>query len=435
MIYSINDSDIHLSHKQEKNLNLFWIGFVLFQLSYTLATLPYVNILHFQALQFLGAAMFIYASLSILKLRIKNTYLKSLFIAFFLWSLGIVARGISFDIFYLKEIFFDAGYGLFAYLTPLFLLFPLNFTYFRKMFLSIFVLSAFHLLYTIIFIKDIFNPDRLSTLSQGIVEYFTGMGFSITFILLTYVYHKPKLRMYALFMSFFSFLCIIYRARRGWIFMHLTTLLSVLMIYLIASKRTAMVVYVAVIMALFGYLYYSSLYNQTNFGIFNFLVERGDEDTRTGVEDALYEDMSTTDLLIGRGIKGEYYCPNIDVLDTRGYRSVIETGYLQIMLKGGWISLALQLLILVPAFFKGLFKSKNILSKAFGFQILLWIIYLYPTVGNSFCMQYILVWIGAAVCYSDKIRNMNDEEISELLNPPKKTAGSKKMAKVIQQAT
>jgi hypothetical protein len=433
MIYSITDSDVYVSPKQEKNLNLFWYGFILFQVSYTLSTLPYVNILHFQALQFLGAVIFMYAAANIIRMRVKDNYLKSLFIVYFLWLMGVLARGFSADFFFMKELFFDAGYGLFAYLTPLFLLFPLNFAYFRKLFWTILVLSVFHLLLTLIFIKDIFNPDRLSTLSQGIVEYFTSLGFSITFILLTYIYHKPKQRMFALFMAFFSFLCIIYRARRGWIFMHLTTLLSVLIIYLIASKRTAMVAYVAVIMALFGYLYFSSLYNQTNFGIFNFLVERGDEDTRTGVEDLFYEDMSTTDLLIGRGIRGEYYCPNIDVLDTRGYRSVIETGYLQIVLKGGWISLVLLLMILIPGCIKGLFKSKNILCKAFGFQILLWMMYLYPTVGNSFTMQYILVWIGVAVCYSKKIRNMSDDEISEYLMPLKKVDGTKRLAKVIPQ--
>ena len=121
-----------------------------------------------------------------------------------------------------------------------------------------------------------------------------------------------------------------------------------------------MVLYVVILAALIGYFYYSSLYNQKNFGIFNFLVERGNEDTRTGVEDAMKDDMSSTDWIWGKGFDGEYYCPNIDDLDTRGYRAFVETGFLQIMLKGGIGSLALLLLILIPAMWQGITKGKNI---------------------------------------------------------------------------
>jgi hypothetical protein len=370
-----------------------------------------------------------------MKFNIKNAYLKSFFILYSLWSVGVIMRGITFDFNYIKELIFDAGGGIFIYLVPLFLLFPQNFAFYRKIFWALLVLSVFHLLFTFIFAKDIFNPDRQSGLSQGIVENFTGMGFSISFLLLTYLYHEPKKRIFALAMMGLSLLCVVYRARRGWIFIHITTLLSILMIYLIVSKKTVLVFYLAVIMALGGYFYFTSLYNQTNFGIFNFLVERGNEDTRTGVEVLFYEDMRPIDWAIGRGIKGEYYCPNIDALDVRGYRTFIETGYLQIILKGGIISLVLLLLIMIPAFILGLFKSKNIFTKAFGLWILLWVIYLYPTVGNSFSMQYILVWVGVGVCFSAKIRNMSDEQIAEYLTPVKKSiikGGRSKMMKQVK---
>lgn len=152
--------------------------------------------------------------------------------------------------------------------------------------------------------------------------------------------------------------------------------------------------------------------------IFNFLIERGEEDTRTGVEVWMYADMSPTDWVIGKGIKGQYYCPvveNVNDAEGAGYRDNIETGYLQIILKGGIISLALLLLMFVPAVYKGLFKSKNVLSKAAALWIFLWIIYLYPSGGIVFTMNYVLVWIAVGICYSEKIRNLPDSTIKNYL--------------------
>ncbi len=434
MIYDINDKDVFISRAKEKNLNIFWGGYLLFALSYNLsATIVYIDIRQLQALQFLGILLFTYGAVNILKFKIKSSYLKVVFILYFLWQIGIIVRGYRFDFFYLKEQLFDIGYGIFIYLTPLFLLFPQNFAYYRKLFLVIIIQSGAYLLFSTVFIKDLFNPDRQSTLSQGIAENFTALGFSIAFLLFTYIYHTSKKRLWALGLMAISLLIVVYRARRGWIFMHVTTLLSILMIYLIVSKRTIMVTYLAILMALVGYFYYTNLYNQSNFGIFNFLVERGDEDTRTGVEVLFHEDMNSDEWLVGKGINGDYYCPNIDP-DSTGYRSVIETGYLQLILKGGIINLVLLLLILIPSVIQGLFMSKNIFCKAFGLWTLLWIIYLYPTVGNSFTMQYILVWIGVGVCYNKKIRNMTDEQITTYLTPVKKTK-SRKSKFIVEEET
>ena len=130
----------------------------------------------------------------------------------------------------------------------------------------------------------------------------------------------------------------------------------------------------------------------------------------------MYADMTTNDWIIGKGINGKYFCPTIDnVNDATGYRESIETGYLQIILKGGLVSLTLLLLILIPAVYKGLFNSKNVLSKSAAIWIFLWIIYLKPIVGNTFSMHYLIVWIAVGICYSKKIRNMSDITIKSYL--------------------
>ena len=94
---------------------------------------------------------------------------------------------------------------------------------------------------------------------------------------------------------------------------------------------------------------------------------------------------------------------------------MIETDYLYIILKGGIISLGLLLLILIPAIVKGLFYSRNLLSKASAIWILLWVIELYPANVNSFSLNHILVWLAVGICYSREIRNMPEKIVTKLL--------------------
>jgi len=117
---------------------------------------------------------------------------------------------------------------------------------------------------------------------------------------------------------------------------------------------------------------------------------------------------------VGKGIDGIYWSPTGATED--GYRAVVETDYLQIILKGGMVSLGLLLLILVPAIFLGLFYSKNMLSKAAAVWILLWMFALFPATVATFSLNFLLVWISVGICYSKEIRNMPEEKVKELFH-------------------
>jgi hypothetical protein len=84
---------------------------------------------------------------------------------------------------------------------------------------------------------------------------------------------------------------------------------------------------------------------------------------------------------------------------------------LQIILKGGLISLLLLFGILIPAAFKGIFQSKNLLAKAAGIWIVLALINMYPSTINTFTLNYVLVWISVGICFSQTIRNISDETL------------------------
>ena len=175
--------------------------------------------------------------------------------------------------------------------------------------------------------------------------------------------------------------------------------------------------YFTLLLTLLGFLYAFQLYKPTDNKIFGFLLEKGDEDTRTGIELYFYDDMKSKDWIVGRGIEGQYFCPDIEEDQVTNYRKNIETGYLQTILKGGLISLGLFLLIALPAVIKGVFFSKNIFSKAAGIWVLLSIINSYPTIVNGFTLEYLLVWFSIGICYSSKIRQMSELDILMAIYP------------------
>src|SRR5690606_104511 len=119
--------------------------------------------------------------------------------------------------------------------------------------------------------------------------------------------------------------------------------------------------------------------------------------------------------IIGKGMDGEYYCPGIDPDDVTGYRSTIETDYLQLVLKGGLVSVIMFLLITIPAIIKGLFFSRNLLTKAAACWIIWVLLNMYPATIITFTLQYILLWISVAICFSPFIRNMAEEELTNYL--------------------
>jgi len=161
---------------------------------------------------------------------------------------------------------------------------------------------------------------------------------------------------------------------------------------------------VAVSAIISGIIY---VFTNGNVEIFDLLTERGTDDTRSGVENNFYKSMKGVDWIIGRGMLGEYYSPTLDF----NYRGTIETDYLNIILKGGYIQLGLILLILIPAIINGVFRSKNTLSKVAGIWIFIWILSTYPATVQVFTLYYVLVWISVGICYSPTIRNIPEEKL------------------------
>jgi hypothetical protein len=405
-----------ISKKKSKGLDFFWYGFALYTISAVFAGTDdlYIGAAACQGLQIAALGIIIIGAVDSMKYKFDSKYLQIIFTIYILYSLTIVARGLQTDFKSLKGMLFDPTFGVFAYLAPVVLMLPRNIGGYKKIFKILFIFGVFFIGCIVLTYDIVHDPDWYNIQSLLFIENFSSaLALPVGFILITYVYQDGKKNVFALIVMFISLFFLIYRARRGSMFMCGTTLAAAGVIYLIYTKKKALIIGVAVIFTIFYFLFVTNIKLP---GMFAFIQARSDEDTRTPVEQYMTSSMTSKDWVIGKGINGKYYCPIVlDINDPSGSRTVIETGYLQIILKGGILSLVLLLLILIPAVYFGFFKSKNILSKAAAMFILLWIIYLKPVVGVAFSMHYILVWISVGICYSKKINNLSDSEIKAYL--------------------
>lgn len=405
-------SGLLFSKEQYKCLNFLSGGFIIYTAGYILSTTGKFNFVVCQFFQVIGFLMILRGFIPLFKLKISNKYLETLFPIYIFWLFVIIVRGIKLDYESLKIMFTNPSFGILLYFTPLLMLLPEKLIVQKRLTDICFIFGILFLICVGILLNGLL--DRYNELTQDYIETLSQISITCGFVLLTYKYHSTKKILFSILVFGLSLLFALYRARRGLTFIHVGIALCFLSVYLAHSKYTFLIFYLFVLTVLCSILYFSDNYRLANNNLLGYLLERGDEDTRTGVEIYFYNDMNLLDWIIGRGINGEYFCPGIDHNQPSDYRYLIETGYLQIILKGGIISLLLYLLIAIPAIVLGLFYSKNLLSKACAFWILVAIISLYPTTVDSFSLQYIIVWVSIGTCYSRKIRKLSDSSIERV---------------------
>jgi hypothetical protein len=148
-----------------------------------------------------------------------------------------------------------------------------------------------------------------------------------------------------------------------------------------------------------------------------------DEDTRTFLYTELFGDMNARDLVFGRGFQGNYFSPyflyqqmtNHDFDGDFYYRFSIEVGFLQCLLKGGFIFFALYITPLVSAIYKGLFSRHN---SRIAFLISIYILteFLILFIENipSYHFQFFLIFFLAG--YSCRLATVHQPFVYEDLH-------------------
>ncbi|WP_405327052.1 hypothetical protein [Fibrobacter sp.] len=151
-----------------------------------------------------------------------------------------------------------------------------------------------------------------------------------------------------------------------------------------------------------------------NTSLTSFITSRGTTDTRSGVDVALMDQMDSWEVVFGKGLNGRYYYPLREDDYLKGWRYGSETGFFNLILKGGLLMAFVYIALLIIPAFKGMFRSNNLLCKASGYFIFVSLLELYPFGWLMFDLKFLIIWMGVVICMNPQVRYMNDEQVYEL---------------------
>ena len=302
-----------------------------------------------------------------------------------------------------------------CYLMPLVALIPIRYYNFRLLlkYSTIFVLITVGL--SFVYRNDIlqsslqsamgFKIDDESTVSATQVAFYG----SFVFLPLLYKYLPNKQWRINLVGLVVSLLLVVIGARRGGVLLTSMLLLGALYYRAEAKSRSTRMFTILISAGAVVVIAYFVLQSV----MASFLLERGLENTRSYVEESMFSQMSTTDWIFGKGLNGRYYCPIKEDDYLEGWRYGIETGFYNLVLKGGFLLAVTYVLLLVIPAFKGLFKSRNLFCKSAGFYLSYNLLSMWPFGILQFRLNFFIIWLIIVCCMNKQVLMMNDEEIKK----------------------
>lgn len=301
-----------------------------------------------------------------------------------------------------------------CYFMPIVALIPANYYSFDKIVQYSIIGSIFFVLFVTININTILQESLVAAIT-GVFEEESGvliileLGVIFAFVILCKSYIKPKtwyINALSLFVALgITVLC----ARRGGV----VIILLIFLIYFwlnLQSKKTFFSKFGVLLIVLLISVVFISMFSDSS--VFGYLRERGVEDSRSHIDQAIMEQLSPWEKIFGRGLNGRYYFYLPQEADYRdGWRYGTETGFFNIVLKGGFLMAFTYILVLLIPALKGVFKSNNLLCKAGGAYILLSLFELYPHGWLTFNIKFLIIWMCVAICSSAAIRRKSDKDI------------------------
>lgn len=338
---------------------------------------------------------------------------RALFFVYIIWNLFVVLRSLLTTGFSGLSPFNQIGWT--SLIVPLIVLIGFQDLSLKSVFKFSYIYGIIGILITGLNFKDIFiaNMGMKGEEYQNYVS-IVGMSyvflFSTSFMLLCYAFVSSKYKFVAFLATSISILIVLFSARRGALFMNLLFLVLAFYLYVFSSKKGSKLMKFLFILSIvvFG-ISTILMYADSAFSLF---FTRLDESSRAPVETAFFDSFEgeTLDWIFGRGINGTYYCILFDDSFVN-YRGMIETGYLYIILKGGFVSLFFHLFFLLNSAYLGFFKTNNMLTKAMALYLVAHVIYLLPFGLPTFSLEYLIVWICVIYCQSKAWRLKSDTDI------------------------
>lgn len=334
------------------------------------------------------------------ELRFKNDiglYFRITFGLLLLWTMIIIFRSFSFNS---KDIITLIGHhrvGAMSWLTPLAVVFGFQLVNWIKLFN---------------FIEKILIGGVLLGISFFPFRHENGIEDWLHFIpviLLTAAYQKKRTNV-ILILSIGMLILLSITSSHRTNFVYILVIFSFYTIEFLKNEKIN--IFKKLIAYLF--LFFTFLVVLVNFSpVYEKIMSDKDvsDDTRTFLFEELFDDMSRKELIIGRGVLGTYYSPYFQLTKDEGregdspIRSESEVGYLFMILKGGFILMALYLLILIPAAFLGIYRSNNVVAKMCGYYIVLYLLMWPLSYSPTFVPKFIILWMAVGTCMSPKARS------------------------------
>lgn len=383
----------------------FLIGALLYEV-FNIFNALYSNI-YMRIPEFFGLIVMIYSLSRIIKFRIENSYLKVLMFVYLACSITTILRLKNLSVDELRLMVFQPIH-LLSYFVPLVIFIPHN-VILSKVQIKYFVIICIILVINYLVIGLFLFPES-NTADLAISPFITGAA--MLYLLRKYI--NKEMKYLAVFTLLLSLYLGIENGRRNIIltsssFIFLGWIMTLLVQKYSTWKKIINIIVVTLVMY-FVYL---------NFDVNSFetLANRIDTDSRSEIFLSFYNDLSGADWIFGRGIDGTYYNPtNYWDFSNENSREVhqrdnIENGYLFMVLKGGLISLIIFLFIAIPAIYLGLFRSNNLVSKTFAIFLLVYLLDMFVFGQPTMSLKYMYVWISISICYSRKIRNLEENFI------------------------
>jgi hypothetical protein len=139
-------------------------------------------------------------------------------------------------------------------------------------------------------------------------------------------------------------------------------------------------------------------------------------DTRTFLYYEVFQDLKLNEaFLFGKGLNAGYMSVAFDTAS----RSIVEVGFLQILLKTGIVGCFFYFSIIISAIFKALGKSKNLYVKSLGLLLSGYILMLFVENVIAYNLLNIIIWIVVGMCHSEKLREISNDDIKTLFTNSK----------------
>ena len=258
------------------------------------------------------------------------------------------------------------------------------------------------------FTSDIFNN----------AEYFVR-NFSLPgmFLFLLFPYQKKSVNRVLFLSLFLALLMMMILARRNIILFQVSAIFFLGLVLVLSSSQSVKKNKVIIILS---FIFISALsLSFIIFGQYDFTLLISKSSTGFSSRGQLILEFvsifnsTPIDWYIGRGPLGSFSSHLGSELDDQ--RTLIENGYLQIILKQGLLFLIPFVLLSFLSIYKGFFSSKNHLSKVCAILVIVNLIdmvgYGLPFLG----IKYLNFLIAFSLCLSPVVRNMSDIEIKRII--------------------